>query len=65
MKDCATNKESSYRMYWVVSRWAILQNLAVDCFEWRKGKFTFDEDFMQDYDANSDKGYIPEVDVAP
>ena len=52
-------------MYWVVSRWAILQDSPVDCFEWRKGKFTFDEDFMQDYDANSDKGYIPEVDVAP
>ena len=26
------------------------------------GKFTFDEDFMQDYSKVSDKGYILEVD---
>ena len=33
MKDCATNKESSYLMYWDVSRWAMSQDLPVDDFE--------------------------------
>ena len=35
----------------------------MDDFKWRIDKLFFDEEFMQDYDENNDKGYILEVDV--
>ena len=35
----------------------------MDGFKWRIDKLSFDEEFMQDYDENNDKGYILEVDV--
>ena len=32
------------------------QKLSIDAFEWRKNKFTFDKEFIQNYDKDSDKG---------
>ena len=40
----------------------MLQTLPMDGFEWRKDKFRFDEEFIHDYDEESDNGYILEVD---
>ena len=37
--------------------------LPVDGFEWMKDLSKIDEDFIKNYDENSDKGYILEVDV--
>ena len=31
--------------------------------EWKKGKIRIDEDFIQNYDEDSDKGHKIEVDV--
>ena len=53
-------------MYWDVNNfngWAMSQKLPLGGFEWRKDKFTFVEEFIQDYDEDSDKGYILEADV--
>ena len=36
----------------------ISENLPVHGFEWRKYKFAFKKKFTQDYDKDSDKGYI-------
>ena len=43
--------------------WAMSQNLPVDGFELRKDRFTINEEFMLEYDVDSDIGYILEVDV--
>ena len=37
------------------------QKLPVDGFEWRKDLFRSDEEFIQNYDENSCKGYILDV----
>ena len=37
--------------------------LPVDGFEWRKDNFRFYKEFIQDFDEDSDKGYILEIDV--
>ena len=37
--------------------------LPVDGFEWMKDLSKIDEDFKKNYDENSDKGYILEVNV--
>ena len=39
------------------------QKLPVNDFKWIKKFSKFDEDFKKCYDADSDKGYILEVDV--
>ena len=39
------------------------QKLPVDGFEWEKNILKFNEDFIKNYDEDSDKGYILEVDV--
>ena len=39
------------------------QKLVVNGLEWRKVKFRFDEEFIQNHDEDSDKGYILEIDV--
>ena len=43
--------------------WAMSQKLPVNGFEWVEDLSRFKEDFIQNYDENSDKGYFPEVDV--
>lgn len=53
-------------MYWEdhnLHEWAISQKLPVDGSEWRKDLFRFDEELLQNYDEDSDKGYILEIDV--
>ena len=56
MKDYDPSTESLYLMYWGVNNfyeWKMLKKLPVNGFECRKVKFTFDEEFIQDYDEDS------------
>ena len=39
------------------------QKFPVDGFKWKKNMLKFNEDFIKNYDKDSDKGYIFEVDV--
>ena len=39
------------------------QKLSVDAFKWEKDMLRFNEEFIKNYDEDSDKGYIFEVDV--
>ena len=43
--------------------WGMSQKLPVNGFKWAKKLSKFDERFIKNYDENSDKGYILEVDV--
>ena len=66
MKDYDKNKESSYLQYWDVNNlygWAMSQKLPVNNFEWIKDTSQFNEDFMKNYNEESDEGYFLEVDV--
>ena len=42
---------------------AMSEPLSVDGFEWMEDLSKIDEDFIKNYDENSDKGFILEVDV--
>lgn len=56
MKDYNANNESSYLMYWDrnnLYRQAMLQKFSENNFKWRKETFTFDEDFIRNYDGDS------------
>ena len=60
--------ESSYLEYLHANNfygWAMSQKLPVDGFEWIKEEdlLKFNESFIKNYNENSDKGYILEVDV--
>ena len=60
------NKESSYLKYWHVNnlyRWAMLQKLPVNKFEWIEDTSQFNEDFIKNYNEESDEGYFLEVGV--
>ena len=60
------NKESSYIQYWDANNlygWAMLQKLPVNNFEWIKYTFQFNEDFIKNYNKESDEGYFLEVNV--
>ena len=60
------NKEVSHILYLDANNlygWAMTQKLPVDGFKWEKDKCKIDEDFLRNYDEDSDKGYILEVDV--
>ena len=39
------------------------QNLPVNNFEWRINTFQFSEDFIKNYNEESDEGYFLEVEV--
>ena len=41
----------------------MLKKLPVDGFKWRKDKVRFYEEFTQDFDEDSDRGYVLEVGV--
>ena len=58
MKDYDKNKESSNNLY----GWAMSQKLPVNGFKWKKDTSAFIEEFIKNYDENSDKGYILKVD---
>ena len=66
MKDYDKNKESSYLRYWDVNNiygWAMTQKLPVNNFEWIKDTSQFNENFIKNYNKESDKGYFLDVDV--
>ena len=43
--------------------WGMPKKLPVNGFKWIKKLSKFDEDFIKNYDENSNKGYILEVDL--
>ena len=43
--------------------WAMSQKLLINGFEWVEELCEFDERFIKNYNENSNKGYILEVDV--
>ena len=66
MKDYNKNKELSYLKYWDVNNlygWKMSQKLPVTKFEWIEDTFQFNEDFIKNYNEDSDEGYFLEVDV--
>ena len=66
MKNYVKRIISSYLMYLDANNlyeWAISQKLPVNGFKWIKRLSKFDELFIKNYDENSDKGYILNVDV--
>ena len=66
MKNYDKNISSSYLTYLDANNlyaWGMLQKLPVKSFKWVKNLPKFNKDFTQNYDENSDKGYIIEADV--
>ena len=66
MKDYSKNKESSYLQYWDANNlygWAMSQKLPVNNFGWIEDTSQFNEDFIKNYDEESDEEYFLEVDV--
>ena len=66
MKNYDKNKESSCIQYLDANNlygWAISRKLPVDGFKWKRNISKFSEDFIKNFDEDSDKGYILEVDV--
>ena len=43
--------------------WGMSQKVPVNGFNWEKNVSKFDEDFKKNYDEDSNKGYILEVDI--
>ena len=65
MENYDENKESSYIQYLDASNlyvWAMSQKLPVNGFKWVENN-EIDENFIKNYNENSDKGYILEVNV--
>ena len=66
MKNYDKNNESSYIQYLDANNlygWAMSQKLPVNGFKWIKNVTEIDEKVIKNYDEDSDKGYIFEVDV--
>ena len=66
MNNYDQNKESSYIEYLDANNlygWAMSQKLHVDGLKWKNNTLEFIEDFIKNYDEDSDKGYIFEVNV--
>ena len=67
MKICdKNNNESSYIIYMNANNlygYAVSKKLPVDGFEWVEDLSTIDEDFIKNYDEDSDVGYFIEADV--
>ena len=66
MKNYDKNKESPYIQYCGVNNlyvWAMSQKLSVNNFEWMKDTSQFNEDFIKNYNEESDEGYFLEVDI--
>ena len=66
MKNYNKNKESSYIQHLNANNlygWAMSQKLTVNSFKWINDVTEIDEKFIKNYDEDSDKGYILEVDV--
>ena len=66
MKNYDKNEESSFLEYLGANNmygWTMIQPLPVDGFKFVKNVSKINEDFIKNYDEDSDKGYILEVDV--
>ena len=66
MKIYDKNNESSYIIYMDANNlygYAMSKKLPVDGFEWVEDLSTIDEDFIKNYDEDSDVGYFIEADV--
>ena len=66
MKNYDKNKKSSYLQYLDANNlygWAMSQKLPVDGFKWVDDLSIFTENFIKNYDEDSDIGYNLEVDV--
>ena len=66
MKDYDEIKELSYIRCWDVNNlynWAMSQKLPVNNFEWIKDTSQFNEDFLKNYNKESDEKYFLVVDV--
>ena len=66
MKNYDKNKESSFLEYLDANNlygWPMCKKLPVSDFKLVDDLSIFTEDFIKNYDENSDKGYILEVDV--
>ena len=66
MKDYNKDEEEPFLEYLDANNlygWAMSEPLPADSFDRIKGLSKIDEDFIKNYDKNSDKGYILEVDV--
>ena len=66
MKNYNKDKEESLIQYLDPNNlysWAVSQKLPVSGFKWKKNMSKFTKEFIKNYDKDSDKGYILEVDV--
>ena len=66
MKKYNKNEESSYIQYLDANNlygWAMSQKLPVNDFKWINNVSKINEKVIENYDEDSDKGYIFEVDV--
>ena len=64
LKDYDRNKELSYLQYWDINHlygWVMSQKLLVNNFEWIKDTFQFNDDFIKNYNEESDETYFFEV----
>ena len=66
MKDYYKNKEQSYIQYWDINNlygWEISKKFLVSNFDQIEDTSQFHEDFIKNFDEESDKEYFFEVDV--
>ena len=66
MHNYDESKESSYIQYLDANSlygWAMSQKLPINNFKWLEDVSRINEEFMKNYNENSSKGYIFEVDV--
>ena len=66
MENYYKNKESSYIQYLDANNlygWAMSQKLPVNNFKWVEDISRINEEFIKNYNENSNKGYILKVDV--
>ena len=66
MKNYDKNFKSSYLTYLDTNNlyeWAMSQKLPVNGFKWVNNISRFNEDFMKNYNGNSDARYFLEIDV--
>ena len=66
MKNYDKNIESSYLTYLDANNlygWAMSKKLPVNGFKWENDLSRFNEDFIKNYNENSDVGYFLEVDI--
>ena len=66
IKNYNKDEEESFLQYNDANNlygFAMSEPLPFDCFEWMEDLSKIDKDFLKNYDENSDKGFILEVDV--